>query len=185
MPGMMPGMGMMQPPPLTAGDESDVEAEDHGPAAVPTPARANSEHEPPSAAAGNLPEDGQHHHEKPPVNALISRSCTYVKQLPRNRLSETLEAVDGCLDSTFTSELTSNGLLILLWMFCRVKPGVKISDLRDSVWNNSLFIVSNTRLNDYSRHEYIRHCHEYIRHQMKLHENTSDIKKALIDSVGT
>ena len=77
MPGMIPGMGMMQPPPLTAGDESDVE-EDHGPAAAPTPARATvvAEHEPPSAGpaiAGHLPEDGQHHHERPPANALISR----------------------------------------------------------------------------------------------------------------
>ena len=66
MSGMMPGMGMMQPPPLTAGDVSGVE-EHHGPAAAPTPARATvvAEHEPPSAGpaiAGHLPEDGQHHH---------------------------------------------------------------------------------------------------------------------------
>ena len=74
-------------------------------------------------------EDGVQHHQRLP-DALISRSVTYVKQLPRNRVSESLEAVDGQLDASFTSELSSDGCLIVLWLYCRVKPCVKISDLR-------------------------------------------------------
>ena len=143
---MSPGMGMMPPPPHAAGDESDVE-EDQGPAPGASSARASvpagaaagvlADHDPPAIAA-QLPEDGQYHHQRQPADALISRSCTYVKQLPRNRLSETLEAVAPMLDSTFTSELSLNGLLMLLWLFCRVKPAVKISDLRDLVCLNRL-----------------------------------------------
>ena len=59
-----------------------------------------------------LPEEGVHHHQRLP-DALISRSCTYIKQLPRNRISETLENVDATLDASF----------------CQVKQAVKVSDL--------------------------------------------------------
>lgn len=76
-----------------------------------------------------LMEDGVGHRQRP-VDQLISRSVTYVKQLPRNRISEALEQVSAVLDSTFTAELSPEGCLTLLWLFCRIKPSVKISDLR-------------------------------------------------------
>ena len=75
-----------------------------------------------------LPEEGVHHHQRLP-DALISRSCTYIKQLPRNRISETLENVDATLDASFTSELSLSGCLMVLWLFCQVKQAVKVSDL--------------------------------------------------------
>ena len=73
-------------------------------------------------------------------SGLISRSVTYVRQLPRNRLGETLEALSGAvLDAAVTAELTQDGLLILLWLFCRIKPCVKISDLRFlAEWSSTL-----------------------------------------------
>lgn len=64
------------------------------------------------------------------VEAFISRSCTYVKYIPRSRLSECMELICPALDSTYTSECSQTGLLALLWLFCRVKPVVKLTDLR-------------------------------------------------------
>ena len=63
-------------------------------------------------------------------DAQISRSITYVKNVPRNRISEVLEEVDPQLHPAFTSELTPEGMLTTMWLYCRVKPTVKISDLR-------------------------------------------------------
>ena len=73
-------------------------------------------------------------------SGLISRSVTYVRQLPRNRLGETLETLSGAeLDAAVTAELTQDGLLMLLWLFCRIKPCVKISDLRFlAEWSSTL-----------------------------------------------
>jgi hypothetical protein len=127
---MEPVMGMMQP----GQDDHDSDEEV---AAVPVP-KANA---PPASSdvssdvagvgdkgQGGLPEEGVHHHQRLP-DALISRSCTYIKQLNRNRISETLENVDATLDASFTSELSLSGCLMVLWLFCRVKPAVKVSDL--------------------------------------------------------
>ena len=63
-------------------------------------------------------------------DALITRSATYLKNLGRNRLSDCLERMHGQLDATYTAELSRNGLLVLLWVFTRIKPSIKISDLR-------------------------------------------------------
>ena len=64
------------------------------------------------------------------VEMFISRSVTYVKNLPRQRLGEVLERIDQRLDSTFTSECSPAGLLCLLWVYTRIRPQVKLTDLR-------------------------------------------------------
>ena len=60
----------------------------------------------------------------------IGRGCTFLRQIPRNRLSECLEAVSPSLEAGFTAECTVNGLLCLLWCYTRCKPSVKFTDLR-------------------------------------------------------
>ena len=63
-------------------------------------------------------------------DAFISRSVTYLKQLPRQRLSECLEHIYGGLDAVLTAPLSMSGLLCVLWTYTRMVPSVKISDLR-------------------------------------------------------
>ena len=133
--GMMPQQ-MFHPPQSQVGEGDTYTSEDEheqvsSSSTVPPKAAGIPLQQESSAvtAVAELQEDGVQHHQRLP-DALISRSVTYVKQLPRNRVSETLEAVDGQLDASFTSELSSDGCLIVLWLYCRVKPCVKISDLR-------------------------------------------------------
>jgi len=63
-------------------------------------------------------------------SAAITKSATFVRCLPRTRLSEALEALHETLDSTMTSDLDLDGLLICLWIFTRVKPNQRVCDLR-------------------------------------------------------
>ena len=63
-------------------------------------------------------------------SAAITKSATFVRCLPRTRLSEALEALHETLDSTMTSDLDLDGLLICLWIFTRVKPNLRVCDLR-------------------------------------------------------
>ena len=132
--GMMPQQ-MFHPPQSQVGEGDTYTSEDEheqvSSSTVPPKAAGIPLQQESSAvtAVAELQEDGVQHHQRLP-DALNSRSVTYVKQLPRNRVSETLEAVDGQLDASFTSELSSDGCLIVLWLYCRVKPCVKISDLR-------------------------------------------------------
>ena len=145
--GMMPGMmgGMMMPPmtmPHHGAEESDEEEQAVPPLAKAAPAAASgvgsssvvSSSAVMSAVVENDPAAALQD------SGLISRSVTYVRQLPRNRLGETLEALSGAvLDAAVTAELTQDGLLILLWLFCRIKPCVKISDLRFlAEWSSTL-----------------------------------------------
>lgn len=130
---MGPMMGMMQQPAAGEDDHDSEEEESRAMAAVPkanppTVSSACSSDVSGAGAEGGLQEDGVTHHQKLP-DALISRSVTYIKQLPRNRMSETLEAVDSTLDASFTSELSVSGCLMMLWLYCRIKPSVKVSDL--------------------------------------------------------
>ena len=147
MPGMMGGM-MMPPPPMMSQqmmEDSDEDEQPVGAAAVakaagssgvpaaksgvPLPAVASSASAPPGETSSDwlLVPDDVHQQQ---VDGLISRSVTYVRQLPRNRLSETLECVSPQLEAAYTAELSIDGMLILLWLYCRIKPTVKISDLR-------------------------------------------------------
>lgn len=63
-------------------------------------------------------------------DAVISRSCTTLKDAARSRLSHCLELMNGMFDATYTAECSKHGILILVWIMTRVKPRVKISDLR-------------------------------------------------------
>ena len=130
--GMMPQQ-MFHPPQSQVGEGDTYTSEDEQVSSSTVPPKAAGiplqQESSAVTAVAELQEDGVQHHQRLP-DALISRSVTYVKQLPRNRVSETLEAVDGQLDASFTSELSSDGYLIVLWLYCRVKPCVKISDLR-------------------------------------------------------
>lgn len=131
---MMPPVTM----PHHVAEESDEEEQAVPPLAKAAPAAASGvgssfgpssavmsavvdQNDPTATAASAAPQD----------SGLISRSVTYVRQLPRNHLGETLETLSGAeLDAAVTAELTQDGLLMLLWLFCRIKPCVKISDLR-------------------------------------------------------
>ena len=62
----------------------------------------------------------------------IGRGCTFVRNVPRIRLSECLTQISGKLESGFTAECTQMGLLALLWLYTRIKPSVKITDLLPS-----------------------------------------------------
>ena len=152
-PGMFPAAGMphqhmMAPPPsqqqmmMGADDESDEGTEAGLPAGIPTPQQNPSgvefQHQLAAPPLSSLPqpevpvpmEDG---HQRL-ANSQISRSITYVKNIPRNRISEVMEEVDPSLDPAFSSELSTDGLLTVMWLYCRVKPTVRISDLRDLAW---------------------------------------------------
>eukprot|EP00435_Cladocopium_sp_Y103_P032586 s1285_g8.t1 len=61
----------------------------------------------------------------------ISRSVTYIKNIPRQHLAVCMEFINPRLDMSFTSECSTNGLLALLWLHCRIKPCIRVlSDLR-------------------------------------------------------
>ena len=64
------------------------------------------------------------------LDAPISRSITYLKQAPKTRLSEALEAVCPSLDATLTAQLSVPGMLAVLWTYTRILPTTKVSDLR-------------------------------------------------------
>lgn len=83
-------------------------------------------------------DDNEHTHQRL-QDAVITRSATYLKNIARNRLSDVMEKMVATMDSTYTAELSRNGLLCLLWIMTRVKPGVKISDLRSLGYPLSIF----------------------------------------------
>ena len=116
-PQMMPQQmwGMMPPsqmPPLPGSQLSD-EAEPAEPSAPVAERRAR-------------PEPGM---ENVPGADRISRSVTFLKTVPRQRLSEGLEWVRKDLDATVTHGLSSEGLLAVVFMLTRLTPS-RISDLR-------------------------------------------------------
>ena len=151
MPGMMPGMM----PASQQEDVSESEQEEHtgsnGSHAAPSVAAMSMAAAPaapvvapvvaPAAPAGDgAPED---FHSTLLSDAAISRSCTYLKNVPRNRLSDCLERLDPALEATYTAELSSNGLLALLWVWTRMKPCVKVSDLRHLANIGQHFVNNN------------------------------------------
>ena len=143
MPGM-PGVAGMHDDMMSEGEEQEEATGSNGSqagtvastpampaAAVPAPAM-------PSSAMSEVGEESvappgaiEDFHSSLLPDAAISRSCTYLKNVPRNRLSDCLERMDKTLEATYTAELSTNGLLALLWIWTRMKPSVKVSDLRD------------------------------------------------------
>ena len=104
--------------------EEGSETESEGQTAAPTPAA-------PAPAATPQPEAA-----RPPTVpfqfedvAMIARSASTLKSLARQRLSEALEYLDSKLDAAYTAELTTCGLLSLIFAYTRLKPLVRICDL--------------------------------------------------------
>ena len=137
----MGGMGSMANmggvPMMNGHEEEEEEEEEHvenpAPARPLLPQGASSVSSDPSAADSNGHSGGElaseDFHTKMSPNCLISRSVTYVKNLPRNRISECLEKLSSTMEASYTAELSSAGLLTILWLYTRVKPSVKVTDL--------------------------------------------------------
>lgn len=65
------------------------------------------------------------------AETFISRNVTYIKNIPRQHLAFCMEYINPRIDMSFTSECSPNGLLALLWLYCRVKPCIRVlTDLR-------------------------------------------------------
>eukprot|EP00435_Cladocopium_sp_Y103_P023494 s2075_g5.t1 len=97
------------------------------PKATPPPAMAPAGHGAPGD--DNQGDNNEEFHNLSP-DGPVSRSVTYLKQAPKNRLSEALEAICSSLDATLTSQLSVPGMLAVLWTYTRISPTTKISDLR-------------------------------------------------------
>lgn len=114
--------------------ESDSESEAEAPA-------ASASNGAPVAAAAVVPSSNDHapahdqatsgqYELSEAMKQKISRSLTYVRQLPRWFLQEVVEYLNANFDSTLVADLSQHGLLALLYLFCRIKPNVRISELR-------------------------------------------------------
>ena len=64
------------------------------------------------------------------LDAAITRSAVAVTGLPKTRLSELIEFVHEPFDSTVTADFGPITAGMLIWLLCRIKPNVKITDLR-------------------------------------------------------
>ena len=147
MPGMIPGMQASQQEDMSESEQEENTGSNGSQVAAPSVAAMSmaaapaapvhhfrtAPADPAAPSADGAPED---FHSTLLSDAAISRSCTYLKNVPRNRLSDCLERLDPSLEATYTAELTSNGLLALLWVWTRMKPCVKVSDLRHLDTNN-------------------------------------------------
>ena len=132
--GGMPGMGgmmpFMMPPQLMHGgapidDESDGEGNEMNANSGAPSASAGAVAPPPPAAAPVVHVPVYNKDE----SAFISRSTSILRNLPRNRLVNSLERLDGELDAGYLSLLSQRGLLMLLWMYTHLRPGARISTL--------------------------------------------------------
>lgn len=130
--GGMPMMSTM--PPMVPTAESDSESSHEPPAAAPVAAA------PSSSAAGAAPPSNPSHDAPPPsigfsdaMKQKISRSMTYVRQLPRWFIQEVVEFLNPNFDATLVADLSQHGLLSLLFLFCRIKPNVRITELRSLI----------------------------------------------------
>ena len=71
--------------------------------------------------------------------AAVTRGSSVLRGLPRTRLAAALEKLDPEIDAGFVASLSMRGLLILLWMFTRIRPATKVCHLRflaicDGAW---------------------------------------------------
>ena len=58
---------------------------------------------------------------------------TYVRQLPRWFIQEVIEFLNPNFDATLVADLSQHGLLSLLFLFCRIKPNVRVTELRSLI----------------------------------------------------
>ena len=152
MPMMMPGMQASQQEDVSESEQEENTGSNGSQAAAPSVAAMSMAAAPaapvvsdpaaPAALVEGAPED---FHSTLLSDAAISRSCTYLKNVPRNRLSDCLERLDPALEATYTAELSTNGLLALLWVWTRMKPCVKVSDLRHLTNIKATFSQTNIK----------------------------------------
>ena len=62
--------------------------------------------------------------------AAVTRASSVLRGLPRTRIAAALEKLDPEIDAGFVASLSMRGLLILLWMFTRIRPATKVCHLR-------------------------------------------------------
>ena len=82
------------------------------------------------------------------LDAAITRSAVAVTGLPKTRLSELVELIHEPFDSTITAEFTPATSAMLIWLLCRIKPNVKICDLRVGTYRElgTLMVKAKKRL---------------------------------------
>ena len=138
MPGMMPQMPHMGIPPqnmMTAGAASSSDEDDQAEPTATAAAKASASAPPPPVQPAQSHEQTEvaAHMQQFPSEAMkqrVSRSCSYARQLPRWMLQETLEFVNENFDATLVADLSSNGLLALVFLFARIRPNVRVTGLR-------------------------------------------------------
>ena len=74
-------------------------------------------------------------------DAAISRSSSLLRGIPRRRLTCALEKLNQEMDAGFVSEMSQKGLLILLWLFTRLRPSTKIAHLRPLLSNHKFLAL--------------------------------------------
>ena len=133
------GMPQHQQQMVMAPSSSDEE-EDHGEQGTScgVEAKAAAPVQTPAAvpAVGSMSNSAKHMQAFPSeaMKQRISRSCSYVRQLPRWMLQETLEFLNENFDATLVADLSVNGLLSLIVLFTRIRPNVRVSELRALAW---------------------------------------------------
>ena len=82
------------------------------------------------------------------LDATITRSAVAVAGLPKIRLSELVELVHEPFDSTVTAEFSPVDMATMIWLLCRIKPNVKICDLRVGTYRElgALLVKAKKRL---------------------------------------
>ena len=82
------------------------------------------------------------------LDAAITRSAVAVTGLPKTRLSELVELIHEPFDSTVTAEFCPATSAMLIWLLCRIKPNVKICDLRVGTYRElgALMVKAKKRL---------------------------------------
>ena len=121
--------------PMLPPEEDDSEDHEMVQARAPASSVATPKSTPAAPTAPAAPgapgeEDCNEEFHNMSIDGPISRSITYLKQAPKTRLSEALEAVCPSLDATLTAQLSVPGMLAVLWTYTRIVPTTKVSDLR-------------------------------------------------------
>ena len=61
----------------------------------------------------------------------ITTASVPIHKLPKVHLSECVEYISqGIIDATLSSNLSPKGLGVLVWLFSKVRPDLKLTDLR-------------------------------------------------------
>ena len=128
--GGTPGMQMVLPPqdPGSSSDEDTTSTKKKSRTSLDADSSGVGESSAPVDPEG----PGYHRGKKycKTIDAVITRSASSIKSLGKCRLGQAVEWLQECLDATMVADLSSDGLLILLWLLCRVKPNVQICSLR-------------------------------------------------------